>query len=191
MQEQLFQFLSDHAEWAIVISLLVSIGIAVAGVIPSVFVTGANILFFGFWPGTALSFLGEAVGALIAFMLYRKGFRKKDSTPLDRFPKASRLLHATGFEAFTLIFSLRLLPFVPSGVVTFAAAIGKISLWQFLGASSLGKVPSLLIEAYAVYQVSKAGWQGTVVLAAVAVFLLYLVVRKIMGKAKNTDAGIS
>jgi uncharacterized membrane protein YdjX (TVP38/TMEM64 family) len=190
VQEQLFRFLNEHAQWAVAISLLVSIAVAVAGVLPSVFITGANILFFGFWSGTALSFAGEAIGAAIAFLLYRKGFRKGGKSLLERFPGANRLIGATGMEAFTLIFSLRLLPFVPSGVVTFAAAIGRISMFSFFIASSLGKVPSLLIEAYAVYQVSQKGWQGTLVLTVVAVFFLFFIIKKITHKGKSGNAGI-
>jgi uncharacterized membrane protein YdjX (TVP38/TMEM64 family) len=58
------------------------------------------------------------------------------------------LLEAKGLEAFFLVLSLRLLPFVPSGVVTFVATIGKTPLLIFIIASSIGKIPALLLEAY-------------------------------------------
>lgn len=172
MQEELLRLFALYPGAALAISLLISVVIAVLGVVPSVFITAANILFFGFWPGTLVSFAGEALGAVVSFWLYRKGFRKSATDGLQRFPKLRRLLEAKGREAFLLILSMRLLPFVPSGLVTFAAAIGVVPLWLFVAASSLGKIPALLLEAYAVQQVTAFGWQGKAILAAAGVGLL-------------------
>lgn len=177
MERTILDLLEQYPHLAIAISLAVSVLIAVLGVIPSVFVTAANIAFFGFWTGTLISFLGEALGAAIAFILYRKGFKKMSQPQLDRHPRVKRLIEAEGKEAFLLILSLRLIPFVPSGLVTFVAAIGRVSLLTFLIASSLGKAPALLMEAYSVYQVTQFGWQGKVILLAAAIGIIYWVVR--------------
>jgi uncharacterized membrane protein YdjX (TVP38/TMEM64 family) len=146
--------------------------------VPSVFVTAANILFFGFWMGTLISFIGEAIGAAIAFILYRKGFKKAVVKGLDRYPKIKQLINAEGREAFYLVFVLRLIPFVPSGLVTFAAAVGRVGLVVFILASSLGKLPALLIEAYSVYQVAAFNWQGKLILLAVGLGSLYWLIRR-------------
>lgn len=182
MKEALLQLFSEHAQLALLISLLASILVAVLGVVPSFFITAANILFFGFWKGTAISFAGEAIGAVVAFWLYRKGFKRSIGKSLDKFPKAQRLITAQGKEAFLLILSMRLLPFVPSGLVTFAAAVGRVSLLLFFIASSIGKAPALLLEAYSAYQVTAFGTQGKIILGICAVALLFIVVRRITGK---------
>ncbi|MDQ3682963.1 MAG: VTT domain-containing protein [Bacteroidota bacterium] len=186
MQDQIIHFFQQYPHIAILASLLISIVIAVLGVVPSVFITGANILFFGFWKGTLISFLGETIGAAIAFLLYRKGFKSKIRKGLQKFPKLKRLIEAEGKQAFILILSLRLLPFVPSGLVTFAAAIGKVSAITFLIASSLGKIPALIIEAYSVYQVTQFGWQGKLILALISCVLIYFVIKKIFINGKRT-----
>ena len=178
MADSLLQLFKEHQNLAIVISICISIIIAVLGVVPSVFITAANILFFGFWNGMFISFLGEAMGAGIAFLLYRRGFKKAVEKKLDRYAKIKRLIDATGTEAFYLVLALRLIPFVPSGLITFAAAIGKISFLTFIIASSLGKLPALFIEAYAVNAVTDFGWQGKLILASAAVLLLYWVIKK-------------
>lgn len=178
MKEDLLRLFAQHPEAAVFISLAASVVVAVLGVLPSVFITAANILFFGFWPGTLLSFLGEALGAFISFVLYRKGFKKNVNKRLQRSPKLEQLVSAKGREAFMLIFSLRLLPFVPSGLVTFAAAVGVVPLLVFVTASSLGKIPALLLEAYAVQQVTHFGWQGKLILAAAGLGLIIYLVRK-------------
>lgn len=178
MKETILHLFEHYSQAAILISLLLSIVIAVLGVVPSVFITAANILFFGFWQGTAISFAGEALGAAVSFLLYRKGFRKRSQKGLSRFPKLQLLVNAEGKQAFWLVLSLRLLPFVPSGLITFAAAIGRMQFWNFLMASSFGKIPALLIEAYSVYQVTEFGWQGKLILALVAIALIYFLLHK-------------
>src|SRR6187551_1388982 len=96
---------------------------------------------------------------------------------MQKYPKVKRLLEANNKEAFSLIFSLRLIPFVPSGLITFSAAVGKVSFGIFIISSSLGKLPALLMEAYSVYEVTKFGWQGKIILLAVAIGLLYWIIR--------------
>lgn len=178
MQQQIIQLFEQHPQLAVVISLAASVLVAVLGVLPSVFITAANILFFGFWQGTLLSIAGEALGAAVAFVLYRQGFKKLSQKGLEKYPRVKTLIEAEGRQAFGLIFSFRLLPFVPSGLVTFAAAVGKVGLLLFVVASSLGKIPALLIEAYSVYQVTEFGWQGKLILALAAVGILYWVLRR-------------
>lgn len=178
MKQDVLHLFSAYPHYALLLSLLISIAIAVAGVLPSVFLTAANILFFGFWQGTFISFAGEAIGALLAFVLYRQGFKKRMDTNFKKYPKVQQLLHAQGRKAFIAILSLRLIPFVPSGIITFAAAIGRVSLTVFFIASTIGKLPALLMEAYAAKEVTAFTWQGKLILFAVGIYLLYLLFYK-------------
>lgn len=167
------------------ISISLSVVIAILGLVPSVFVTAANILFFGFTNGTVISFAGEALGAAIAFVLYRKGFKKMTEGKLEKYKMIGKLIQAENRQAFYLIFSLRLIPFVPSGLVTFAAAIGKVSFYVFLIASSLGKLPALLMEAWSVYEVTRFSWQGKLILVLIALALIYWVLQKNKQQSKT------
>lgn len=96
--------------------------------------------------------------------------------------KRAQLITATGRTAAGLIFSMRLLPFVPSGLVTFAAAIGRVGLPLFVLASSAGKIPALLIEAYAVNEVTNFGTGGKVILTITALVLLFFAVKRLQNK---------
>lgn len=189
MKEHILALFREYPQAALLISILINVVIAVLGVVPSFFLTAANIFFFGFWQGTLISFLGEAVGAVVAFLLYRKGFKKTIDQQLQKFPKAQKLIDAEGKEAFLLIISLRLLPFVPSGIVTFAAAVGRVSPLLFGIASSLGKLPALLIEAYSVYQVTQFTWQGKVILAITSLVLLYFALKHLRASGKPKQEG--
>jgi len=173
MQDQILYYFEAFKGHAVFISILINIIIAVAGVIPSFFVTGANIVFFGFWQGMAISLAGEVMGANVAFYLYRKGFRKLSHALLEKYPKIKRLIYSEGWEAFYLILLFRVLPFVPSGLVTFAGAVGKVSFGVFIVASALGKIPALFIEAVSVYQILKVTWLSKILIELSIVYVIY------------------
>lgn len=179
MEDSLLALFEEYSRYAFMLSIIINIIVAILGVIPSVFVTGANIIFFGFWQGTLISFIGEGLGAILAFILYRKGFGKFSIKSVENYPKVKALLWKNGMEAFYFIVSMRLLPFVPSGLVTLFSSIGKVSLLIFAIASTLGKIPALLIEAYSVYQVTQWTWQGKLILIGAGISILYLAIGKV------------
>lgn len=152
IEATLLDWLQQADTFAVPISLLVSLVISLFGVVPSAFVTAANLLYFGFWDGLFLSFLGEVLGAGVSFYIYRYGFRRIE--PLIQSPFVlkwlGRLTKQTGWDAFWTILFLRLLPFAPSGLVTFLSATSGVSTLVFLTASTIGKVPALVFEAFAV-----------------------------------------
>lgn len=174
MQIIVSNLLLKYEEMAIVISIFINILISIFGFIPSVFLTAANITVFGFWEGTFVSFLGETIGAVIAFYLYRIGFKRITEKAVKKYQRLNPLLEATGLQAFFLILSFRLLPFIPSSMVTFVAAVGKVSTLVFIFASSIGKVPALFMEAYTTNEVLAWSNQGKMIIAVFAVLLLYI-----------------
>lgn len=172
VQENVIKIFEHYREIAFIISILLNIIIAVFAVIPSFFLTAANILFFGFWKGTFLSYIGEGIGAVISFWLYRHGFKRFSNKQPTNQKLLTKLLTITGKDAFILIISLRFLPFIPSGVVTFFCAIGQVSLFTYTIASLVGKAPALFIEAYSVYQVTNWTWSGKIILAIFSIITL-------------------
>lgn len=144
------EILNNYAYLAIPLSLLVSIVIALLGVVPSFFVTGANIVFFGPVKGFLISLLGEVIGGVITFYLYRMGFKSK-AEGLSKYKMIDSIIHSKGKKAAMLIFEARLLPFVPSGFVTLAAAISEVTIIPYTVATILGKIPSIALEAVVSY----------------------------------------
>lgn len=176
MEQFVLNLFADYREFAFLISIMISIVVSVAGVLPSVFVTAANLAFFGFEKGLVISLIGEALGAIISFYLYRKGV---DKLPFrTRIKAIERLRRAKGLEAFLLIIALRLFPFAPSGLVTLAGARSSMSLVSYSIASTIGKIPALFIEAYAVMHVLKMESSVQFALAVIAIIIILLIYRK-------------
>ncbi|MBO1579915.1 TVP38/TMEM64 family protein [Bacillus sp. XF8] len=166
MQEMIRDLLTEHYTTAIPLSILFNIIISLAGFIPSIFLTAINIQLFGLTDGTIISITGEALGAIVSFYFYRLGFQKFAHNKINNYPKVERLLYVQGKEAFLLVLSFRLVPFIPSSIITLFAALGKMSLFSFSIASTIGKIPAMLIEVYSAYHVmngtSEAKWIITI-----------------------------
>lgn len=160
---------------AILVSIVVNIVISIIGVLPSAFLTAINVTVFGFWGGFSVSLIGEIAGSLVAFWLYRKGFRKFVDHRSKHTPRMKKLLDASPREAFLLVIGLRLMPFVPSGLVTLYAAVSKMRFGSFAVASSIGKVPALLIEVSTTYAVVKWLGIGQFIVFGLAIAVLLMV----------------
>src|SRR5699024_317005 len=135
------------------ISIGFNVLIAVSGIFPSAPVTAGNIIYFGFEKGLIISVIGEAAGAVASFLIYRNSLRKWFTRKKVKNRLLNKLKHTRGVEAVFLVILLRILPFVPSGAVTLAAAFSQMRLLSFSIASTLGKIPSLFIEAFSVDRV--------------------------------------
>lgn len=120
------------------------------GFVPSVFMTSLNISLYGLGGGLLLSLIGEVFGVWIGFHLYRFGFSKMKAE--WRQHRLWRYLHSRKtHQLFFGIILLRLVPFVPSGIVTAAASATTIRSTHFLLASTIGKIPAVALEVAAVY----------------------------------------
>ncbi|MCA1055342.1 VTT domain-containing protein [Rossellomorea aquimaris] len=163
--------LSGTAFLPALFSIIVNVVISVAGVLPSVFLTAINISYFGFETGLLISIIGEALGAIITFILYRKGISlaKLDNISENRY--FMKLKQAEGKEWIFLLFLFRIMPFVPSGVVTAAAAFSSISTLAFAVISTIGKIPALVIEALIVVNVIQSS-NGTWIMLGAAIVLV-------------------
>ncbi|MEK3979702.1 VTT domain-containing protein [Psychrobacillus sp. FSL K6-2836] len=132
--------------------LILNLGVGAIGFVPSFFITVINIDTMGLVLGSVLTFIGEILGALIGFHLYRWGFSKIRSKWLNNsFFKAMKKSSPT--KVFILIILFRVLPFVPSGLVTGGASLTTISGVRFMIASSIGKIPSVILEVAVVFGV--------------------------------------
>lgn len=182
MEQQLISFFEQLGIWAILFSIVINIIVAVLGLVPSFFITAANIAVYGPFGGFILSLVGESLGAVVSFTLYRKGFKEGTQKLLAGHAKINQLVNATPSEAFKLIIALRMFPYAPSGLVTYFASVGKIGTMQFTIASTLGKIPAMVIEVVLVYSVMQLPMNS--ILALISVSLIVYIVYK---NFKKTD----
>lgn len=144
--ENLIIYFSDHIILAILVSVTANVLIAVLGVLPSIFVTSFNILVFGYINGFFVSVLGESLGASISFIVYRQGLQKISQKILEKNKKIKKIITSENKETIKLVILMRLFPYIPSGLVTYGASMSNLSIISFTIASTIGKVPALILE---------------------------------------------
>ncbi|NTU19130.1 TVP38/TMEM64 family protein [Brevibacillus sp. HB1.2] len=147
--EALAEWIRSLGMLGIIGSIVLNIVISVAGVLPSIFLSGANAVVFGLYEGFLISLTGEVVGACIAFFLYRYTIKKADRREkLKSFKWVHAINGTTSFRKCLAIVLLRLNPLMPSGVINLGAALTNITFVQFLVATLIGKVPSMVFETF-------------------------------------------
>jgi uncharacterized membrane protein YdjX (TVP38/TMEM64 family) len=139
-------WLRQFGIWAILVSLLLNIGISILGVVPSLFLSGANAVVFGMVPGFFISLLGEVLGAGLSFFLYRWGVHKVNAMQSEKWRWVHRINDASRRRRIILLLIARVTPLIPSGVITFAAAASNMVFVDFIIVTFLGKAPSIAME---------------------------------------------
>ncbi|MBA4496023.1 TVP38/TMEM64 family protein [Paenactinomyces guangxiensis] len=147
MVRSLFTFFSELGLWAIPISLMINTFINIIGFIPSVFVTAANVWVWGPWLGGLLSWLGEVIGSMAAFLFYRKGLQLTKMQKHRNWDWVQSLNRLSGTRQTLLLVLARVTPFIPSGLVNIAAVLTSVPFFIFLISTAIGKIPSILLEA--------------------------------------------
>ncbi|MEK4083557.1 TVP38/TMEM64 family protein [Psychrobacillus sp. FSL K6-1415] len=135
-----------------ILLLLLNLGIGAVGLVPSFFITAININSLGLVLGSILTFTGEILGVLIGFHLYRFGFSKVRSKWMNN-TFFNAIKNASSMKVIWLIILFRVLPFVPSGLVTAGASLTSINGGLFMIASSIGKIPATILEVAIVFGV--------------------------------------
>lgn len=143
--DEMAGWLKGFGIWAVLISLLINIFISIIGVIPSVFLSGANAVVFGLVPGFWISLSGEVLGAAVSYWLYKWGFGKIKIGQRN-WSWLQKLKGTTRKRQIAILLVARITPFVPSAVITFIAAIANMRFIDFIIVTFIGKAPSIGLE---------------------------------------------
>jgi uncharacterized membrane protein YdjX (TVP38/TMEM64 family) len=151
MNQILVPFFLELGFWSIFASLLINGLIHIVGFIPSVFVTTANVWIWGPWLGGILSWLGEVIGSVAAFLLYRNGIQVSKIQWHMNWKWIQSLNQSTAIRQIVTLIIIRITPIIPSGVVNLLVAWTNVSLYTFLFSTAIGKIPSIALEIWISY----------------------------------------
>lgn len=143
---QIAAYIRAFGVWAVVVSMILSTIMTFGLVIPFVVISAANGLVFGLGLGTVVSWAGEVSGAIVAFSIYRYFFRPSIIKRYAHTEHWRSVEKISGQHGFKTILIARILPVIPSGILTMAASISTVSFWDFTWATFLGKIPSVFVK---------------------------------------------
>ena len=177
--DNMIAIFNEYNNAAFIISIAVSIIIALLGILPSVFVTCANIILFGPLKGFIISLAGETIGGYITFKIYRMGIKKAAYGIIKNYSILERIHNSSGIRSGIIIFEGRLMPFVPSGFVTFASSLSNVSDSIFIVSTLLGKIPSIFMEVMISYDfINIKENYIRLFIGLLAIILLYITLKK-------------
>lgn len=146
---------------------------------PAEFVAIANGMLFGLVMGTAITWAGAMLGAVLSFALARWLGRpfvqavlsKRHSAAIDEWTQKQ--------GAAVLLFS-RFLPVVSFNLINYAAGLTPVSWWTFLWTTGVGIAPLTLLMVLAGEQMISGSWKVALIAiaAGVAISLLACVIAR-------------
>ncbi len=140
-KEQLQGWLKEAGIWAPIIYILLYT-IATILILPSTPLNLSGGAIFGIWWGTIWTTIAAIVAAIISFALTRTVGRELVAQKLGRRWKAIEAEMSQG--GLFYMFSIRLLPIIPYGLVNFAAGLTSIRFRDYFIGTLLGTVPGVL-----------------------------------------------
>lgn len=143
---------------------------------PAEFLAVANGMLYGPFLGTAITWTGAMLGAILAFALARQLGR-----PFVKVIVARRSWHAlddwAAREGAYVLLAGRLIPVIAFNLINYAAGLSRVSWWTFLWTTGLGILPLTILMVAMGYHIDTLGWGSWLMLFAGAT-VLWLVVRR-------------
>lgn len=190
--EEIATYIQGFGPMAMVVSMVLDIFVNAVGFLPSIFISTANGLVFGMWPGIIISWLAETIGVIISFYIMRYFLRDTADKLIAKSTVLMKVDDFSGKNGFVVMLFARSLPYFPSGVITALGAISKIKPRDYILANLIGKFPSTALEVaigtdIVNYQDNMSRLGIIVVVAAVVYFILWKVYKRYMNKRNSED----
>ncbi|MBB6732013.1 TVP38/TMEM64 family protein [Cohnella zeiphila] len=143
---------------------------------PSSVLSLAGGLAFGTWKGMFLTVVGEIPGAVLSFWLARRigaGLFRGAETD----PRLRKLESAMARRGFPIVLALRLAPFVPFDLVSYAAGVARVPMRAYFMATLIGSLPGTFAYCFLGASLTHGNWKEIAVAAfvfAIAVAVPFL-----------------
>jgi uncharacterized membrane protein YdjX (TVP38/TMEM64 family) len=177
-KDVLLHIIKEGGTISVFISMLLVAICVFFPIIPFTVLAGIIGAVFGTTQGAVVSLAGAMVGTMGFFFLSRYGFRDFAREKLLRYPKVQEYESFFNRNSFIAILTSRLIPVIPAPVVNTICGLSKVRWLTFFTASSIGKIPNILLLSYvgASFSSNKLYSVGLYGLYLVIVFLINFVI---------------
>jgi uncharacterized membrane protein YdjX (TVP38/TMEM64 family) len=148
-KDELLSLVHTGGYLSILISMLLVSICVFFPIIPFPVLAGVIGGVFGATQGMIVSLTGAMVGTMGFFYLSRYGFRDYAQQKLMNYPKVQEYEAFLNRNSFLAILSCRLIPIIPAPVVNIVCGLSSVKWLTFFIASTIGKIPNILILSYA------------------------------------------
>ncbi|WP_134701733.1 TVP38/TMEM64 family protein [Ammoniphilus sp. YIM 78166] len=129
------------------LTMVLATGMALFPVIPYPIIGGLIGAAYGPAMGGIITWFGSSVASILMFLFVRYGYQDWGLKILHRYKGLAKVTDLYEDNAFLMILFSRMLPFIPSIIINVYSALSRVSFLSYAIASSLGKVPAMLLFA--------------------------------------------
>lgn len=185
--EQLADFLRSFGAMTVLICLLLMVLQTLFTPLPLFLLAAANGFIFGLWYGILITMSGSLLGASLAFYLARGLGRGLISRCLKQtyMARVDQMSHQGGPW---VVFMARLIPVIPSSIISYLAGLSKMNYKGFFVATAVGKLPEIIIYTALGHSFSQAegmAMKVTILIILVTILAWPLLSRKIRNRVST------
>ena len=108
--DEIAEYIQGFGPMAMVVSMLLDIFVNAVGFLPSIFISTANGLVFGMWPGIIISWLAETIGVVISFYIMRYFLRDTADKLIAKSTVLMKVDDFSGKNGYVICTILTILP---------------------------------------------------------------------------------
>lgn len=149
MPEILNDFLAQQHPAYLAISFLLLAVLACVPLLPTPLVISIIAMQYDWQTAFIVSLSGNVVGSIVMYMLCQRIFFNRAQQWIVKKNNMQRFVRFIEKNGFLAVLVGRLIPLVPSAVMNALAGMMNISFWSFVIATTIGKLPNILVYALA------------------------------------------
>ncbi|WP_059103631.1 TVP38/TMEM64 family protein [Shouchella shacheensis] len=145
--ESMVAWMRENGARSFVATSLLATLLALFPVIPYPIIGGVLGAVFGTALGSLATWIGSSLASVLMFAFIRYGYQDWGLRLIHKSKALTRVTRLFERNAFMTIFLTRLIPIIPSIIVNAYSALSRVTFASYTIASSLGKVPSMILFA--------------------------------------------
>lgn len=171
-QEPLLALFQQTQHISIYLTMLIGTLFALFPIIPFPFIAGLIGAMYGTFLGGLVAWVASTAASLIMFIFIRYVFQSWGLRVIHRYKRLELVTQMFERNAFITILVTRLIPFIPSIIVNAYSAVSRVSFVSYAVASSIGKIPAMLLFAVLGHSLVSLNQELLIVIAIYAVIIL-------------------
>lgn len=171
-QEELLIWFQQTKDTSIYLTMFIATLFALFPIIPFPIIGGIIGAMYGTALGGFVTWVASTTASLIMFLFIRFVFQSWGLKVIQRYNRLEIVTAMFEKNAFITILVSRLIPFIPSIVVNAYSAVSRISFITYAIASSLGKIPAMLLFAVLGHSFVTTDQEGMLILFLYGLIIL-------------------